>query len=215
MTTTPHLGLDSTEGLELSRARRAKPPSLKPALIVLACAVVVTFGGLVVSLVESGTPAKSVVTGLGTPVPGVNLSAVSAAQVLRRISSGGTPPSDILTALVVPDQARILSTTSQDAGVDQYDRSISFQVDTKSSELVKFYVSELKRANWSLLGTYPLPGSATEVLARKSSSDGYQWEVGVVVTPVNPSISPSLAGGGQTSPVMGLRLRLFEVPDSS
>jgi hypothetical protein len=36
----------------------------------------------------------------------------------------------------------------------------------------------------------------------------------VVVTPVNPSISPSLAGDGQTSAVMGLRLRLFEVPDS-
>ncbi len=59
-------------------------------------------------------------------------------------------------ALVVPNGARILSTTAQDAGVDQYDRSIYFQLDAKSTELVKFYRTELGRAHWTLLGTYPL-----------------------------------------------------------
>ena len=97
--------------------------------------------------------------------------------------------------------------------MDQYDRSIYFQVDTNFTELLKFYKHELRRAHWSLLGTYPLPAEATELLAQRTGSDGYEWEVGVVVTTVNPSISPSLAGDGQTSPVMGLRLRLFEVPD--
>jgi len=32
-----------------------------------------------------------------------------------------------------------VSTTAQDAGVDQYDRSIYFEIGTKSTELVKFY----------------------------------------------------------------------------
>ena len=214
MSTTPDLGRDLDEGLGTPRARRAEPPSLRPALVVVACAVVLSLGGFAVALIGGGQAAPSIVTGLGTPVPGVNLSAVGASQVLQRISNGGTPPRDVLEALVVPNGARIVSTTAQDAGVDQYDRSIYFQLDTKSTELVKFYRTELRRAHWSLLGTYPLASAGTELLAQRTGSDGYEWEVGVVVTPVNPAISPSLAGDGQTSAVMGLRLRLFVVPDS-
>ncbi len=213
MSTTPDLGLDLDEQLGPPRARRVQPPSLRPALVVLACAAVLSFGGFAIALIGSGQAAAPIVTGLGTPVPGVNLSAVGASQVLARISSDGAPPRDVLEALVVPDGARIVSTASQDAGVDQYDRSIYLQVDTSFTELVKFYRAELRRAHWSFLGTYPLPSGGTELLAQRTGSDGYEWEVGVVVTTVNPSISPSLAGAGQTSPVMGLRLRLFEVPD--
>jgi hypothetical protein len=214
VSTTPDVGLELDEGLEPTRARRAKPPSLRPALVVLACAVVLSFGGFAIALIGSGQATPPIVAGLGTPVPGVNLSAVGASQVLQRISSGGTPPPDVLGALVVPNGARIVSTTAQDAGVNQYDRSIYFQIDTNSTELLKFYRTELRRARWSLLGTYPLPSAGTEVLAQRIGSDGYEWEVGVAVTAVNPSISPSLAGDGQTSAVTGLRLRLFEVPDS-
>ena len=222
MSTTPDVGLELDEGLEPTRARRAEPPSLRragppslrPALVVLACAVVLSFGGFAIALIGSGQATPPIVAGLGTPVPGVNLSAVGASHVLQRISSGGTPPSDVLGALVVPNGARIVSTTAQDAGVNQYDRSIYFQIDTNSTELLKFYRTELRRARWSLLGTYPLPSAGTEVLAQRTGSDGYEWEVGVAVTAVNPSISPSLAGDGQTSAVTGLRLRLFEVPDS-
>ena len=222
MSTTPDVGLELDEGLEPTRARRAEPPSLRragppslrPALVVLACAVVLSFGGFAIALIGSGQATPPIVAGLGTPVPGVNLSAVGASQVLQRILSGGTPPPDVLGALVVPNGARIVSTTAQDAGVNQYDRSIYFQIDTNSTELLKFYRTELRRARWSLLGTYPLPSAGTEVLAQRTGSDGYEWEVGVAVTAVNPSISPSLAGDGQTSAVTGLRLRLFEVPDS-
>jgi hypothetical protein len=212
VTATSDLGLDLDEGLEPFRPG-AERPSLRPALVVLACAVVLSAGGFAVALIGSGQATPSVVAGLATPVPGVNLSAVGASQVLARISSGGTPPGDILDALVVPNGARIVSTTAQDAGVDQYDRSIYFEIGTNATELLEFYRTELRRARWSLLGTYGLPGGASELLAQRSGSDGYEWEVGVEVTTVNPSISPTLAGDGQTSAVMGLRLRLFEVPD--
>jgi len=214
VTTPPDLEREGAEQLEPARPAREKAPSLRPALVVLACAVVITFGGYAVSLVGGGA-GPAVVTGLATPVPGISLQAVAAAEVLQRISSGGAPPSDVVGALVVPNGARIMGATAQDAGVDQYDRSLKLQVTTGSGELLKFYKTELKRAHWSVFGTYPLPGSGSEVLAQRASSDGYEWEVGVMVTPVNPAISPSLAGDGQTSAVMGLTLRLFEVPDAS
>lgn len=230
MTTTPDFGSEATDppegadpagaaemaqAAEEPRPLHAKPPSLKPALFVLACVAVVSIGGFALALVGNGGAASPTVSGLGIPVPGVNLSAIGAAQVLRRITSAGSPPSDVLDSLVVPNGARIISTTSQDAEVDQYDRSIYFEIDTTSKELLKFYQVELKRARWSPLGTYPLPGAGEELLARRAGSDGYEWEVGVVVTPVNPAISPSLAGGGQTSPTMGLSIRLFQIPDGS
>jgi hypothetical protein len=215
VTTPPDLELQVAEQLEPIRPAGAKRPSLRPALVVLACAVVITFGGFAVALVGGGRTGPPVVGGLATPVPGVNLSAVAAAGVLQRISSGGVPPSDVVAGLVVPNGARIVGSTTHDAGVDQYDRSLELQVTTSSGELLKFYRTELRRARWSVLGTYPLPTSGSEVLAQRSSSDGYEWEIGVEVTPVNPAISPSLAGDGQTSAVMGLTLRLFEISDGA
>jgi len=198
---------------EPPRFIRAKPISLRPALVVLACALVVTAGGFAVALVGSGQSQPATVTGLATAVPGVSLAAVDASGVLQKIASAGTPPSDILGALVVPSGARIIGTTTQDASVDQYDRSMSFQVSTSSEQLVTFYRTELKRAHWSLLGTYQTSKTTTEVLAQRSGSDGYEWEVGAVISPVNPSISPALAGDAQTSAVIGLTLRIFEVSD--
>ena len=194
---------------------REKPPSLRAAFVVLACAVALTVGGGAVALIGAGQAAPATVSGLASPVAGVNLSAVNASVVLRPIVSGGTPPSDVIDALVVPSGARIMGTTTPDAGIDQYDRSMKFQISTTTAELAKFYRTELKRAHWSLLGTYPLASGGTEVLGQRPGSDGYEWEVGVLMTPVNPSISPALAGDGQPSAVIGLTLRLVEVPDGS
>lgn len=213
MTTTPDLRFEPDEALEQPPTRYGKPPSLRPALVVLACAVVVSAGGFVVALVGNGGSASKSVTGLEIRVPGVSIKATEAAPTLRRITSDGSPPGDIVDSLVLPVGARIVSTTAEDAGVDQYDRSIYLDVDATPRELMKFYEVELKRGQWSLLGEYPLSNGANEVLARRAGSDGYEWEVGAVLTPVTPAISPALAGDGQTSPTTGLRLRLFQIPD--
>lgn len=215
LSTPPRTDAEVSAQLEAPEWPRAKPPSLRAAFIVLACAALVTFGGAAVALIGSNQATTATVSGLATPVSGVSLAAVDASGVLQAIASGGTPPSDILSSLVVPSGARIMGTTTPDAGVDQYDRSMKFQLSTTMSELARFYRTELKRARWSLLGTYPLPSAGTEVLAQREGSDGYEWEVGVLMTPVNPSISPSLAGDGQTSAAIGLTLRLFEEPDGS
>jgi len=213
VTTTPDLGFEPEEAVRQPPARYGKPPSVRPALVVLACAVVVSVGGFAVALVGNGSSASKPVTGLGIRVPGVSLRATAAASTLRRIESGGSPPRDIVDSLVVPIGARVVSTTAEDAGVAQYDRSVYLEVDAAPRELMKFYEVELKRGQWSLLGEYPLSGGATEVLGRRAGSDGYEWEVGVVLTPVTPAISPALAGDGQTSSTTGVRLRLFEIPD--
>ena len=213
MTTTPDLGFEPDEAVEQPRTRHGNPPSVRPALVVLACAVVVSVGGFAVALVGSGSSASKPVTGLEIRVPGVSIRAIAAASTLRRIETAGSPPGDIVDSLVVPVGARVVSTTAEDAGVDQYDRSIYMEVDATPRELAKFYEVELKRGQWSLLGEYPLSGGASEVLGRRAGSDGYEWEVGVVLTPLTPAISPALAGDGQTSPTTGLRLRLFQIPD--
>ncbi len=89
-------------------------------------------------------------------MPGVSLTAVDATGVLQRIASGGTPPADILGALVVPSGAQIVGTTTEDAGVDQYDRSMQLP-DHHDFELSSQVLpDELKRARWSLLGTYAI-----------------------------------------------------------
>ncbi len=213
MTTTPDLGFEPEDALEQPPARYGKPPSVRPALVVLACAVVVSVGGFVVALIGSGQSVSKPISGLEIRVPGVSIRATNAASTLRRITSDGSPPSDIVDSLVVPIGARIVSSTAEDAGVDQYDRSIYMDVDAAPGELMKFYKAELKRGQWSLLGEYPISGGASEVLGRRAGSDGYEWEVGVVLTPVTPAISPALAGDGQTSPTTGVRLRLFQIPD--
>lgn len=158
MTTTPELGAERAELPDGPRAPHGRSPSVRPALVVLACAAVVSFGGFAVALIGSGQAGPPTVTGLATPVPGVNLLAVGGAQVLQRISHDGSPPKDVLEALVVPKGARIINTSVQDASIDLYDRSIYFEIDTTSKELLTFYEVELKR---SVLGGHrkvPGPG---------------------------------------------------------
>jgi hypothetical protein len=143
-------------------------------------------------------------------VPGVNLLAVGAAPVLKRITTDGVPPKNIVDSLVVPKGALVIRTSTQDAGIDQYDRTVYLQIDARSREILRFYAVELKRAHWSGAGKI----FGDEVIGEKGGTDGYEWDLGVTVTPVSPgAISPSLAGGEQTSPTEGIRLRLFQVAD--
>lgn len=210
MTTTPEVQAQEGEALDATRAPYGRSPSVRPALIVLACAAVVSIGSFGLSLIGSGSPAATV-SGLGKPVPGVNLLAVDAATVLKRITTDGVPPKNIVDSLVVPKGALVISTSTQDAGIDQYDRSVYLQIDAPSKEILRFYGVELKRADWSGAGKVY---DDKEVIGEKAGTDGYDWEVGVVVTPVSPgAISPSLAGGSQTSPTAGIRLRLFQIAD--
>jgi len=78
VTTTSDLGLDPDEGLETPVARRAAPPSLRPAVVVSHMRGRTVGGGFAVALIGSGQSGSIDCHGLATPVPGVNLSAVNA-----------------------------------------------------------------------------------------------------------------------------------------
>ena len=215
MTATPDLGLDAGEGPQTSSARRAD------VAVAPARARGPHMRGRPVPGRVRGRPHRQ---RTGGPIDcqrprdtGAGREPLGGERVKQYCNASRTaacrPPTSS-EALVVPSGARIVSTTAQDAGVDQYDRSIYFELDTKSTDARQVLPDGARRARWSLLGAYPLASGGTEVLAQRPGSDGYEWEVGVVVTTVSPSISPSLAGDGQTSAVIGLRLRLFVVPDS-
>lgn len=201
---------------ELEADYRPTQPSLKPALVVIACVLAVTFGGIAMALLGGSSATSTPLVGLGKPVPGVDLQALPAAGALRRITSGGQPPSDIIRSLVVPAGVTVTGSDNHDADVDQFDEAVTMTTTASQRELIDFYRVELVRGRWSLLGNYPLAQGGTELLARRASVDGYEWEVGLVVTPArDPSISPALAGGSQTAPTTSLELRLFQVSDEN
>jgi len=205
---------DRDEGVDPSVAEplatMRETPSLRPALFVLACVAVVSFGGFALALAGS-SPAASPGP-LGSSVPGSALKAVPAAQALERITSPGLPPPDVVGALVVPAGATVTGSAVNDAG---FDRTVTLAVDATTAEVNAFYEVELSRARWSKLGTYSEASGGHEILAKLASSDGYEWELGVVTASVTPAISPALAGGSQSSATTRLSLRLFQVPDGS
>jgi hypothetical protein len=53
-----------------------------------------------------------------------------------------------------------------------------------------------------------------ELIGQRSGSDGYQWRVAIVITTVNPTFSPSLAGSNQTS-TSSVVMTLYQVEDAS
>jgi len=194
------------------RPRAARPG---PALVVLAIVAVVFLGGVALALTSS-TPRSSVRVPPGqSSLPGLPLAALPAGPVVARIASAGQPPADVVDALVVPVGARVTGTRDEDAGVSQYDRSVELSVPAAPSELRAFYRAELAHLHWTFLGEVPLDGGqGTEILAKRASVDGYYWEVGVLIAPAEPAISPALAGGssGPTSSTLELRILEMSTP---
>lgn len=183
---------------------------MRPALVVLAVAagIVLLFGVLaaVSSSGSHGTPPLR----HPTRVPGTGLRAVPATAALRPIEHPGTPPSDVLDALRLPEGAvprghRDLNTSST-----QYDEQMRFSVKATEAAVVDFYKAGLKKAGWKVfdVGHASHHPGAVEVLAQRGASDGWYWEVGAVVSPT----SFGRSGDGQTTQ---FTLRLFQESDST
>lgn len=191
------------------RPRTARPG---PALVVLGIVAVVFLGGVALALTSSTPPSRVLVPAGRSTLPGVAVAALPAGPDLARIASAGQPPADVVDALVVPAGARVTGTRDEDAGVSQYDRSIELSVPATPSELRAFYRAELAHLHWTFLGEVPLDGGqGTEILAKRASTDGYYWEVGVLITPAEPAISPALAGGSGGPTSSALELRILEM----
>ncbi len=172
-----------------------RPPVVRgPALVVLGIAVLIVVIGLIAAAVSSGSGTPG---GTSAPRPslrpvtladGTIVPLVAATTDLRALEFQGDPPPDILDYLAVPAGSRITGTVNDDLSAELYDRTASFETDQAGDVIVDAYKAALSRLGWRVI--YSGPGtrrgrSGTEVLAKRGSNDGYDWEVGVVVSPAN------------------------------
>lgn len=164
-----------------------RPSARWPALIVLGIAVVIVVVGLVGSAISSGNaPAPPSKLHQVTLSDGTITALVPASTALHSIVSADQPPADILGNLAVPTGSHVTDTINSDQSAGQYDRTVDFATSLTGDEIVDAYKALLGKLGWQLLyvGAGIRNGkSGTEVLAKRGSSDGYYWEVGVVVSP--------------------------------
>lgn len=187
---------------------RARGPSLRPALVVLGVAFVLVLAfGVGSALTGSSSPSP----GRPTTVHGIPLATSPGAGALRPIEVPGTPPADVLGSIVVPAGSSTVSSTPWD-GLTQYSGTMRFSLRSSQAAVVAFFRKELLARGWSLLSVgaaHDQPGS-TEVLAQRASTDGWYWDIGVVVSP-----STFGSGAGAAVETTGFTLELYEVPETT
>ncbi len=187
--------------------RRVPGPSVRPALVVVGIALLlVLVFGIGAALTSNPAPRAP----RPTPVKGTGLVAEPATAALHPIELPGTPPGDILDALVVPEGVRRLSATPW-SGSTQYDGKVTFRLDVPQATLVAFFRVELRARGWSIqsVGAAHAEKGATEVLAQRASTDGWFWEAGVVVFPT------TFRAGSAHADVTRFSLDLYEMPDAT
>lgn len=200
-----HPGLQPTDVPD-PPARRPGP-SVRPALIVVGIALFLILlfgiGAALTSNPASKPPAPS-------HLKGSSLVAVASSVPLRPIEILGTPPADILDALVLPKGAQKVSVTKW-SGSTQFDGKMSFRIGVSQGSLVAFFHTELRTRGWSILSVGAAHGhpGATEVLAQRASTDGWFWEAGFVVFPT------AFGHGSAHTEMTRFSLDLYEMPDAT
>ena len=185
-----------------------RPALPGPALIVLGIAVVIVVLGLVGSAIVTNTTGKASPTNVHhvTLADGTLIALTPGTTALRSMVTQGQPPGDILDNLAVPSGSRTTATVNNAQAAGQFDQTVSFATSQAGDEVIDTYKTLLPKLGWQVI--YDGPGlghesSGTEVLAKRGSADGYDWEVGVVV-------SPTTAAG--TTP---FSVEVFELSDDS
>ena len=163
-----------------------EPMSVKgPALIVLGLAVVILLGGVAAAALSSSSNPTFAIRQV-TLSDGTNVALVPATSALHRIVSNEEPPSDIIGNLGVLRQSTVTGIVDSDQNTAQFDRTAALTSQLAQPQVAEAYRLMLTGSGWkaSYQGSAPqgTPG-ATEVLATHGSSDGFYWEVGVVVSP--------------------------------
>lgn len=178
---------------------RQRGPSLKLAAIPLVIGAVVVFGGIGLSLAVD-QPSPTVPSAVApVKLSGQTLAGVPAKGALKSIASLGQPPADIVAALSVPATSSVTSHLDKDAGVAQFDRSITLAVPAPPAQVLSFFEAEMSHHHWSLLDKVS-DGSTEKLFYQRGASDGYNWQVGLTLSPTSPSLTPALGGGNQTGP---------------
>jgi hypothetical protein len=208
------------DGARTQAPTRRGVPSVRPALIVVGIAAgLVLLFGIGAALTSSSTPPKPRSSALA-PVKGTALRAEAATSVLRPIERPDTPPPDVLRSVVVPEGSTTVSSKPWD-GSTQFSGEMTFRLQASQAAVVDFYRAELKARGWSISSVGAAEGkkNATEVLAQRASTDGWYWEIGVVVSPTtftSPSrpSSDSGAAGSTGADSTQFSLDLFQEPET-
>jgi hypothetical protein len=194
-------------GTAEGQRRRPAGPSLRPALVVVGLALFLVLAfGIGSALNHNPTPKAP----SPSRVNGTDLVAQPSAATLRPIEILGTPPADVLDALVLPRGAHTVSVTKW-SGTTQYAGKMTFRLGASQAALVAFFRTELHAHGWSIVNVGPARNErgAIEVLAQRASADGWFWEAGVVVFPT--TFGPGSSPRGATR----FSLDLYQMPDAT
>lgn len=195
-------------------APRPPGPSARPAAVVLG----IVFVLFVIGAVAAGLTGSSSRTPPASPstavVPGTSgLVAVPARTALTPILTTGEPPADVVAALVVPRGTAAVPGSATERGVGLYDATVHVQLPAPEEAVITFFRAELAAGHWHVLRAGTTAGGY-QFLAQHPGSDGYEWELGVTLSPT----TFTSAVPGVTAPATGVTpaaLRLFAVSDQS
>ncbi len=187
---------------------RFEPMSVRgPALIVLGLAVFILLGGTLAAALTSTTPAPAAHVASVTLSDGTQVTFSPASTRLRSIVASGQPPADILSSLGVATTSTVVGTVDGDQGTSQFDRTVNLHTGALAqSQIAEAYRLMVKANGWDVIYQGNAPqgvAGSTEVLAKKGSSDGFYWEIGVVVSPTTATGSTSYS------------IEVFETPDGN
>jgi hypothetical protein len=183
-----------------------EPMSIKgPAFIVLGLAVVILLGGVAAAALSSSTnptfTIRHVTLSDGTTVP-----LVPATVKLHAIVNNGEPPDDIIGNLGIPSESRVTGVIDSDQHAAQFDRTVDMTSQLAQPQVVEAYRNMVQATGWKVIFDGAAPqavAGSTELLATHGSSDGFYWEIGVVVTPT------TAAGATPYS------VEIYETPDGN
>ena len=152
--------------------------SIWPAALVVGVAVVMLVIFLAIDVIANPSVAPT------TTVPVVvgGLPTAPSNAVIAGCAQPGTPPANILGALIVPVGTRpagpILHPNS---GAGDYDCLRTLVTTTRASNLLGFYSAHLQADGWSLFSRGSASGEP-QLLFQKAGSDTFYWVVGVTVS---------------------------------
>lgn len=195
---------------------RPPGPSAKPAAVVFGIILVLFVVGFVADQLSSSphTRTPSHPAPPSRPVPGTGgLIAEPAAPLLAPVVTDREPPTNVVSALVVPEGTAFVPGSASQQGLGLFDATVHLQVPAPEQDVITFTRAELDAGQWQVLSAGPR-GGGYQFVAQHPGSDGYEWEVGFTLsaTAFTSTVPGVSAPAGGVTPIA---LRLFAISDAS
>jgi hypothetical protein len=183
---------------------------MRPAMIVLGLAglILVVFVAIAIVTSQAPTPVRS--GAASSLVPGSALPARAATAALSPIVRPGEPPTNIVNAVSIPAGSVRVAHQDNSVPTGQYDSQVSMRSGDSQAALLAFYAADMRLQGWQVFDRGPAsnhPG-ALEVLGKLAGTDGYYWEMGVIIS------ATSFAPGGPPRGQTDFTVRLLQLSDS-